>query len=530
MVRSRIGIVTMVTSTSKAMNLALYEQRIAQGASPWVIVAHLVEGGELIPASSSRRQMLKTVAGGAAQASVTRALVPSLATAVVQQAVQSAVAPRTPAIKPKEVVPEFKGQALAPHVAASAAHNAYQRDHGLPASSPEDFSTDTHATFMRQRSQYTGYNPKTGKEEYEKWEEPVHYEHNPEGHPINTKAYEYYDGEYQPKGSSMQAITRIVQRRRAQGKTTVSDEYDEARLEAAKDWNDHGHLLHAKVGNGAIAYENPFHERFKDNLDPSVKAVHVNHSTGEVTKFKVPLNFDDHGARNFGIRRLSRTPSIVGAQKDESHEWIHQNVVQHYNTRVAPGANIDTSVHKRFLKAHGFDDHSWGSDTSKRFTKEYSSKNWEHDALPHDVGDKIKFLHPETGKETHGVISDVHPESGHVTIEHAPPGRHMDTEEYAFTKVPTHAITHNEDGPAVVTRADGSTYQRERYSAPQRLKHHLEVHVHPTGWTVSHRPGYTTFSHLHSQNWQSHPKQDIASGQSAEELRDFMGSWEKDHE
>jgi hypothetical protein len=337
------------------MNLTLYEHRVSQGLSPYrVIVRLLREAGELL-GPQSRRQLMRTVAGGAAQASVTRALVPGIVAGVVQHAVQAAVAPSVPAIKHKEVVPEFKGEVLPTHVAASAAHNVMRKDTGEShiIASPEHFDTSTHRP-IKAPHDFHSIGIKKGDD--------TTIEVNPEGHPINTQAYTY-DVAYRDLSS--------------RGWSSAAEhEWDlprgewEKRREAAKFHQD---IHYAKVDDGVIAYGNPFHEKHKFSLETGVKAVHVHNKTGEVRRFKVPIDFDADELRY---------PNAGYGSKEQDH--IQGLVTQHYNTRVNPAsAALDYSVHRKILRSHGYHG-GHGSSEMGEWSSSSETPDSAHELMTHE--------------------------------------------------------------------------------------------------------------------------------------------------
>lgn len=519
----------------------LYELRLLQGADPMKLITVMLESdivkvdplGQALQTQTGRRGFLQKAAGAVAANPVARAVAVQAGTQAVMQGAQAAVQHFTP--KPKEIAPEFKGEVMLPHQAAASATNAYHKDHGSDLRyTPDDFDTDTHKEVTR--APRSGGDPEKSLDRL-----------NPEGHPVNKHVFAYDPTPGRTDSPVWKSISHMGAwdhpKYTQLDKVASLSSKDKSNIVQA-DYMKHGSLLHAKVSNGTIAYENPFHPKFRDSLDTSIKAVHVNHSNGEITKFKVPLNFDDDDARNFEVREHG----------DQTDKWLRKNVTQHYNTRVASGVG-DLAQHRKILKMRGFSSGLSGDE----YTRHYQDKDWESKARLFEPGDKISYTHPtKTRKDIWGdhqapnADVPVHVTDAH--IHRVNPDGTMDVEDKSHSVLrksetggywnqggPEGPGYYREEHPIVTINQShvlsGGSHSHvdfkdmssplKRTSAPNHLRHYLVVKQGDQGWTAHRRgplwgDGPNSYHHTEPQH--------LASGKSAEELRDFLNSWEENHE
>jgi hypothetical protein len=455
------------------MNLSLHEHRVSQGADPYRIVAWLIREesrdvvpfiGQALSAPSSRRDVFKRVAGAVGQSAILHAVGPALAI----QGVQAAAKAMTPAVKPKEVVPEFKGQPLHPHVVASAAHNVMRKDAGEShiSAAPEDFDASTHRTVKAPHDFY-GTGVKKGDD--------TSMEVNPEGHPINKKAYTY-DVAYHDLSSKGWLSAHEREWSLPHGEW-------EKRQEAAKLHQD---IHYAKADDGVIAYENPFHDKHKFSLETGVKAVHVHDKTGEVRRFKVPIDFDADELRypNTGI-----------GSKEQDH--IRGLVTQHYNTRVNPAsAAIDFSVHRKLLRSHGFHG-GLGSSEKGEWSVGQETPDNAYDLMTHEekYGSPHGFM-THHGFKLHG-YEDPHPSE--LADRHIYSGGSGFSGGYSHPMMPGKMITTSTEGSQGHREHEHFKWSVNKYSGPKPI-YAGSRSVEP-GWDEeASGQGYKSFQdHLKSQ-------------------------------
>lgn len=477
--------------------IGLYELRVLQGANPTDLVAVMLESdivkvdpiGQALQTQTGRRGFLQRAAGAVAANPVARAVAVQAGTQAVMQGAQHFT-------KPKEVAPEFKGEPMLPSHAAASASNAYHRDHGEDVHyTADDFDTDTHKDITRKSREDSNTSVTL--------REPV----NPEGHPINKHAFAYDLTPGQREKSTWRSIGPDSYGSWDHPKYKDMKGADKRDL-AHEDYLKHGSLLHAKVSSGTIAYENPFHPKHRDSLETSIKAVHVNDKNGEITRFKVPLNFDDDGARQFSVREHG----------DETDKWLRKNVTQHYNTRVSSGVG-DLAQHRKVLKLRGFGS---GLDPDS-YSRHYTSKDWESKSRLFEPGDKVSFHHPSKIGSSGGPISiyDAHVHSvnddGSLNVVHS--------REDGNVTIPASNVFRGDSIGHENPRDETSPLKRTQ--APNHMKHYIQVRTSDNGWKVTRRgplwnDGPGSFHHTDETH--------LASGKSAEELRDFLNNFEQHHD
>jgi hypothetical protein len=502
-------------------NLSLIEHRISQGGNPNEFIAFLLEDGDDLPAivrkPFGRRDLIK----GIAKSPLTRVIGQQALAQLGTSAVKSLVSPGNPEVK-KEIAPEYKGGTMPVNVSAFAAHNAHRKVSPGPSVTPKDFFTDTHMKYPDDKDPDS---------------KPMSL--NPSGHPVNLNAYE-------PRVSrTFREAGFTTPWRDKAGKFPDNKGGWEAHWKHIQSHND---IHYAKVDNGVIAYDNPFHEKFKDSLDPAVRATHVNDKTGEITKFKVPVDFDANELR-----------SPDADYNRDAPKHIQSLVTSHYNTRVSPGANLDLSIHRRLLRNYKYDSH-WDKN---RFMAYEHSKNWEGqmtntEKYGTNTGDIMGHHGFEHGEGGHGLTSGGYGVWSHPDLPNhrVAWGRSSNDiggrgEENNWKVGEDQGERHSAGGikRSIVAQGEGldsfhdwmhskglhvkpppspderSKSKISRFEIPDRLKRVTEIEMHPDGpnkgWTATSRP-------LRSQDkpetWKT------SKGTSAEELRDFLKSHHKDYE